>query len=300
MIKQITEGMEMIKKLINNKNHFLITLTLWTLSQGAFSATFDDPRLFYPESIWKINNQSFRLCRIDTNNAKPIFKKKKIKVHFDENSDVVKEKDVKRLVHFITHLPNHLHSVNFAGHADQCGKAEENKELSMRRVNATWDVVKDKFPRYVGLSGEANGEEESHDHSRHDKFVEITAKYAPPTTFSQIVILDISGSLDRRNIGRTETGYTVEGLKQFKFKKGSMVYVARDINQSCEGTSLGEYHPVGEDFYNQAMLLLTSKLKGKTKGFVFTDYTDKPQINKETTKQLQDKKLNGKVLWHIL
>lgn len=271
----------------------------FNLSIG-LAATFDKDKLLQEESSWEINGDSFKLCRIDSNGAMPIYKKKKMKIFFFENSDFVGEYNTNLVKSFLKKIPKNTFRLDFVGHADQCGNYDDNIDLSRRRAQYTWFEVKDDIPKHFKTYYDAKGEQESHDHSRDDKFVEIIATYSDPIKeFKKIVILDISGSLDPRNYGRTDTGYTLKSLQDLKFEPGTIVYVARDPRYECQGTNLKNYSPVGEDYYNHAMLLFSKFLNAsKMTGEVYTDYGD-IKNNKATKKTLNAAKNVSKITWYI-
>ena len=142
------------------------------------------------------------------------------------------------------------------------------------------------------------GETHSTAHSSHDKYVKIVVEsYNSTTKFERLVIFDISGSLHPQNKGKTISGVPIWSLKNIRLRKGTIAFVARDIRYQCKGQTLANYEPIGEDFYNEAMLVLTNSTNGKVKGQVWTDYTD--PNNNRTIKQL--KKIDPKVKkkWYI-
>lgn len=270
------------------------------ISNTAFSAYFDQIEMYYPESVWKVFEENFRLCRIDSNNALPIYKYKTIKVLFDEDSDKVSDKYKKKLDEFMDEIPKTAVALEMEANTDECGDAEYNQKLALRRGNNVWDLVRDKIKVKLEISGKVKGEIDSSNHSNHDKSVEIKIKYIPKLNFKNIDILDISGSLGPKLWGKTDTGLTLQNIKNFKFKPGSIVYVARDMKFQCEGTKLKTYKPVGDDFYNHAMFLISSLIKGeKVPGYVFTDYGDRKR-NRSTIQKLKEIKSHNKITWNIL
>ena len=64
------------------------------------------------------------------------------------------------------------------------------------------------------------------------------------------------------------------------------------IKQSLKG-----YHPIGEDFYWEAMTLISTSIKGAASGTVYTDDTDPRGNDKEALMYQIDKR--RKVRWHI-
>lgn len=270
------------------------------LSRECYCAVFSNIQMYYPETEAIALGEKFRLCRIDSNNAVPIYSNKRIKVFFKEDEDKISSRYEKKLNVFMSKLPKHTVELSIEGHADQCGDYGYNKDLSLRRATNVWNKIKHQVPRGIKILGEVHGEADSHDHSRDDKYVELTVKYIKKRKFKQVILLDISGSLDPRLYGHTDSGYTVEGLKNFKFKTGSIAYVARDMRYQCTGTKLKKYKPVGDDYYNHARYLIGDQLRGpKINGYLFTDYGD---IRRNRSIELELKKIGSykKILWHIL
>lgn len=284
-------------KIIKN----LVISVTFVICGIAHSAIFKDIKMYYPEMIWKTLGEKFRMCRIESNNALPIYSEKAIKIYFKENSDVVSNRNKRELLEFMNEMPNTTVGIDVQAHADHCGNTESNKDLSLRRGNNAWDVIKHKLKgRKLKITGNANGESKSHDHSKNDKFVKITFKYIKKRNFKSIAMLDISGSLGKKLFGRTDTGYTLEILRRLKFKKGTIVYVPRDIRYQCDGTKLKKYTPKGDDFYNHARYLIAKMLRGKKiKGFLYTDYGDVKR-NRSIEKNLKKIGSYEKILWYIL
>ena len=151
-----------------------------------------------------------------------------------------------------------------------------------------------RYPRGVKkIEYDLKGESESSSHSKHDKFVEIIARYTDTKQrFRNIVIMDISGSIHPANKRRTVSGANYYKLLNIKFAPGTIAYVARDARRSCQGTSLKNYDAIGEDAYNEASIIISKYLKGRARGTIWTDFTD-PK-NKRTTRYLNAMRSNKK------
>lgn len=269
---------------------------------NSYGAKFRNPEFYKLESIWTSSTgQKFKLCRVSSNGALRIVKEKKIKVHFKEDVHELTPKSERRLKRFFKRLPKNTFNIKIAAHADSCGGREYNAKLAQRRGLSVYNFVKDLIPRGMPVTGENHGEEESGGHISHDRFVEVVAEYwIDNERFDQIVLFDISGSLHERKIGRTATRYTLDDLKRIKLKPGTIAYVPRDIRYACEGQELSSYNPVGEDFYWEAMTLITTSIRASAKkpvrGTTYTDDTDPRGRSKEVT---FDRSNTGKVSWEI-
>lgn len=277
---------------------FLSLLLLLSFNMS-FGAKLDKIELYKVESIWQTSSgEQFRLCRISSNGALKVVKEKKIKIHFKEDSDRVSKRDKSELRKFFKNLPENTFNIKLAAHADSCGDPDYNAKLAKRRGDNVYFFIKDLMPKYMPISGENHGENKSSDHSKHDKFVEVIAEYwITDEEFTRIVLFDVSGSLHEKKIGKTYYGYTLDGLKQIKLEPGTIAYVPRDIRYRCEGQSLKGYHPIGEDFYWEAMTLISTSIKGAASGTVYTDDTDPRGNDKEALMYKIDKR--RKVRWHI-
>lgn len=284
----------------------LIKITLFFglfVHSFAFAGSFSDARLYDDVSQWHgFAGSTFRvkLCRIKSNGAEEEIAKKKLKIHFTEDSHLVRRKYRNKIKRFIKSLPKNTNRLIVRAHADQCGSAHYNKVLSEKRFVSVYNLIKrSKFPRRVRkIEYDIKGESESSAHTHHDRYVEIIAHYPKPIRkFNKIVILDISGSIHPGNKRRTVTGASYYELKNKKFKPGTMVYVARDARRRCQGTTLSNYDAIGEDAYNEAQIILSKYLRGKAVGEVWTDYTD-PK-NKRTSDRLMKIKSYKKIKWWI-
>ena len=275
---------------------FLHVLILHSLV--GFSAEFQTPEFYKIESTWISNSgEKFKLCRISTNGALKIIKEKKIKVHFKEGVAEVSKKYQDKLDRFFKKLPKNTFNIKISAHADSCGDRDYNNKLAQKRGLNVYDYIKELIPPGVQIKGENNGEEKARGHNKHDKFVEVIAEYwITDEEFNQVVLFDISGSLHEKKIGRTYTGYKLNGLKQIKLEKGTIAYVPRDPRYKCEGTDLANYTPVGEDFYWEAMTLITTAIKGSVQGTTYTDDTDPRGRKKE---QIFNQQNNGRINWEI-
>ena len=181
--------------------------------------------------------------------------------------------------------------------ADQCGNKEYNKQLALRRGKAVWDVMNGYVESRI-VEAEVVGEDESSDHAKHDKVVEIILQiYQPKKEFKEIVVVDGSGSLHKTNNGETVSGITFDGLKGLNFNSNQIVFVAREARRGCQGTSLKDYEPLGEDFYNQAMEVITQFSSGRMKARVYTDYDH--YYNPRTQKKLRAIDPKRRLRWEI-
>lgn len=264
----------------------------------SFSAHFDSKEMYKLESVWISNSgQKFKLCRISSNGSLKIVKEKKIKVKFREDKHNINPGNEKKLKRFIDNLPRTTFNIKIAAHADSCGDSDYNAKLAQKRGLSVYEQIKSKLPKGVRITGINNGENKSSGHVSHDKFVEIIAEYwITDEEFSQVVLFDISGSLHKRKTGRTSQGHTLEDLKQIRLKPGTIAYVPRDIRYKCEGQELANYSPIGEDFYWEAMTLITTTIKGSANGYTYTDDTDPRGRMKE---RIFNQKNSGKVRWEI-
>lgn len=279
---------------------FNIYTVLWTLfiCQSTHGANFTDPNFYKIESIWTSSTgEKFKLCRISSNGSLQILKEKKIKIQFKEDSSEVSEKYKKNINRFFQNLPKNTYSLKITAHSDSCGDADYNASLAQRRGLSVYNLIQDKIPYGIKIFGVNNGENLSHGHISHDKFVEIIAEYwINDEEFTKIVLFDISGSLHKLKIGHTSRGYTLEGLKKIKLPEGTISFVPRDIRYNCEGSNLADYSPIGEDFYWEAMTLISTSIQGNARGKTYTDDTDPNGRKKE---RIFNSKNTGKVRWEI-
>jgi len=210
---------------------FLFSLLFTCSTFDALAAVLKNPKFYKKESVWKSKSgQKFRLCRISSNGALRLVKKKKIRINFSEDSDRVTNRFRQRIKKFFKTLPKNTFKISLTAHADSCGSHDYNHDLAKKRGVNVYNLMKNLVPRGVSVRGENHGEENSSGHKKHDKFVEIVAEYwKPKESISQIVLFDVSGSLHKRKIGHTVTGFTLKGLQQLKLKAGTMAYVPRDI-----------------------------------------------------------------------
>ncbi len=281
-------------------NNFIFINTFSILFVGLIQATeFTAAELSKDESHWfGYDGEKFKLCRITSNGAKKNYKTNSIKVNFDEDSDQVSEDDHKKLVDFLGRLPTDAYELSLTAHADICGSKEHNDELSLRRGKNVWDVIKDHVPKKLKTDGKALGEETSTTHDRHDRYVEIIVKSpVDKEVFENIVIVDASGSLSEAARGRTKSRLSFERLKKYKFEPNTVVFVSRDYRFNCQGTNLSDYDAVGEDFYNEGMIAISSHTKGKVQGKIFTDYQD--PNNRRSVLMLKHIDKDKRVRWVI-
>lgn len=259
--------------------------------------------LYKRESIWrgfKGSPFNLKLCRITSNGALREYKEKKLKIFFNEDSDFVKRKYRKKIKNFISKLPSTTNRIIVKAHADECGNRDYNQNLSQRRfVNVYQLMNRAKYPKGVKkIEYDLKGESESSSHSRHDKYVEIIARYVvKKQRFKNIVIMDISGSIHPANKRKTVSGASYYQLINIKFAPGTIAYVARDARRNCQGTSLENYDAVGEDAYNEASIIISKSLMGRAKGSIWSDFTD-PK-NKRTTGYLNSIRSYRKIKWMI-
>ncbi len=286
------------------KNILIILLIFFINNNSVESAEFTNNNLYAKESTWfGYNNQTFKLCRISSNNAIPLVKKHEIKVYFNEDKDNIKKSERRRLRNFFKKLPKNCFKIHMTSHADECGDSDYNQDLARRRGLNVWRYIENVLPYGISIKNknitwDVSGEKHSKTHSSHDKHVKIVVEsYNPQTKFDRLVIFDISGSLHSTNIGKTDSGVPLWSLKNIKLPKGTIAFVARDKRYQCKGQTLANYEPVGDDFYNEAMLVLTKLTRGKVKGQVWTDYTD--PNNSRTIKQLNKIDPKHKKIWHI-
>ena len=276
----------------------LILLSLFSISlfNPLFAGRFKHQNFYKLESLWTSSTgEVFKLCRISSNGALKIVKEKKIKVYFKEDSDKVSRKYKKQLKKFMNNLPKTTFNIKMNAHADTCGNKEYNAKLSLRRGNNVYFYIKDLIPKNMPISGKYHGEEESSDHSNHDKYVEVIAEYwITNEKFSQVVLFDVSGSLHQRKIGRTYTGLTLQDLKRINLPRGTIAYVPRDPRYKCQGQKLGSYKPIGEDFYHEAMTLISTSIIGSAVGTVYTDDTDPKRKEKEKMRRTLGVKIKTK------
>ena len=260
-------------------------------------------QLYANESLWRgYAGGTFRLCRISSNGAIPATTHLKIRVDFEEDSDRLTDEQIAKLQKFMAELPRNAIQLRLNAHADLCGDADYNQALSHRRGQAVWDVIHRDIPRRLNAQAQILGEQKSKNHARHDRFVEILVEVPnPEPQVKHLVIFDISGSLDRKNTvtqGRTISGATVEALKNIRLAPGTLAYVSRDANYSCQGPDLAAYTPVGEDFYHDAMIVLSHALHGKVATTTtWTDDTDyyRPRGRKALAPIAKEKNLKWQI-----
>jgi hypothetical protein len=275
---------------------FFIIINIFSLF--SFAGEFTKSELYLRESLWNTyKGEKLLLCRILSNGAQVDYIEKKIKVFFDEDSDEIKEEELKKIQHLIEHFPTGCLKIKLRAKADQCGDKAYNKQLALRRGEAVWAVMNGYVDSRI-VDAEVVGEDESTDHAKHDKVVEIILQiYRPKKEFNEVVVVDGSGSLHRTNNGKTISGIPFSRLKGMNFKSDQIVFVALDANRGCKGTSLKNYEPIGDDFYNQAMEILTQFSKGKMKGKVYTDYDH--FYNLRTRKKLKTLDPKRRLMWEI-
>jgi len=255
----------------------ILVLIIFLFCQAlACAAVLKHPEFYRAESHWiSYSGEKFRLCRITSNGASKIVQRKTIKVYFRENVSILGVTDKRKLKRFFDRLPKNTFSIKITSHADTCGNHNYNLELARKRGWNVYQFIKEFVPERVEVIGKNNGENHSRGHIAHDRYVEVVVEYwNPRESISKIVLFDISGSLHNQNIGHTTTGLTLNDLKRVKLPKGVLAYVPRDFRYKCQGQDLNNYHPRGEDFYWEAMTLLSQSLKGKINGVVYTDDTD--------------------------
>ena len=280
--------------------YFFISLVV---SVSSMAGVFKDPMLYENVSRWHgFKGSTFRvkLCRITSNGALKDYSEKKLRIYFNEDSDFVKRAYRKKIKRFISRLPRTTNRIIVKAHADECGDPDYNHELSKRRFVSVYQLMKKaKYPRGVKkIEYDLKGESESSSHSKHDKFVEIIARYTDTKQkFKNIVIMDISGSLHPANKRRTVSGASYYKLINIKFAPGTIAYVARDARRKCQGTSLKNYDAIGEDAYNEASIIISKYLRGKANGAIWTDFTD-PE-NPRARKYLNAMKSDRKIKWMI-
>lgn len=276
----------------------IFTLLFLLSAQNIFSATLTKKDLYKAVSVWRSSTgEKFKLCRISSNGASELIKKKKIKVLFEEDKSNLSRKYKAKLRRFFKRLPKNTYQIRISAHADSCGNHDYNHQLSLKRGMNVYHFIKNLLPEGINIRGNNHGELESSGHSAHDKFVEIEVHYWKPfEKVTQVVLFDISGSLHRRKTGHTTTGLTLEDLKRFRLKKGSIAFVPRDIRYKCQGQNLSKYFPIGEDYYWEAMTLLSNSIRGNAVGVTFTDDTDPNGARKE---HVFNRKNTGKIRWHI-
>lgn len=246
---------------------------------SALAAGLEDSLLYQAESLWNGHAGGlFRLCRITSNGALPFESEQKHQVYFEEDSDDLSSEQILLLDEFMAGLPKNILSIRMEAHADQCGDPGYNVDLSRRRGLAVWGRIHHRLPRKLRVLGDVFGELASTDHGRHDRYVEIIVKIVEPRPeFAHLVVFDVSGSMDPRNPvthGRTVSGVSLSQLKNIELAPGTLAFVSRDSNYPCQGTNLRNYTPVGEDFYFDAMMLLSLKSSGLTEAVTWTDDTD--------------------------
>lgn len=272
-------------------------------SSSVLAGIFKDPMLYENVSVWHgFKGSKFRvkLCRITSNGAQKDYKEKKIKVFFDENKHYVKRKYRAKIKRFIRSLPKTTNRIIVKAHADQCGDPDYNHELSKRRFVSVYQLMKRaKYPRGVKkIEYDLKGESESSSHSKHDKFVEIIARYTDTKQkFRNIVIMDISGSIHPANRRKTVSGADYYRLLDIKFSPGTIAYVARDARHKCQGTALKNYKAIGEDVYNEASIIISKYLRGPANGSIWTDFTD-PK-NPRARQYLKAMRSDRKIKWMI-
>ncbi len=264
------------------------------------AAQLKDPTLYKNISQWNgFDGQQFLLCRIDSNGAMAPNSEKK-KVYFSEDSDVVEEKEKKEMLAFFKGLPKYLDTIKVVGHADECGDAQYNMDLSKRRSEAVIHEIGQILPVTRKIPVELKGESESHNHSSHERFVEIEAgAKLMKKEFNNIILLDSSGSLASE---RSLSGRSFNQFKKMQYNSDTLVYVVVDKRVGCAGNDLKNYYPQGDTFIKEAQGVIATQMKGHANVTVVTDGDAPLRVkDEEVYRRAIQKSLSGEnsIKWYF-
>ena len=227
------------------------------------SGELTHPKLREKESIWTVFGKSFKLCRLDSQYLKGEERIKKYKVNFNEDSDKVSALYKMGIKSFMEEIGDN-YELTLEAHADQCGSESYNKNLATRRAdNVEFEILKDLKKKHE-IKRTIKGEENSIEHSSHDRYVQITAKIKN----AGIVLIDNSYSFQGRRHSRS--GILWHSMPGLKFRSNVIVYVVRDPNSACF-ENLREFTPTGENLFKHAQYILSQNMEGD---FFVSTYTD--------------------------
>ncbi len=145
----------------------------------------------------------------------------------------------------------------------------QNLELSKQRAETVRKEISQITHTHTSLEEVPLGEAKSNTHSKHDRYVEITAHgLAISPKVENVYLIDGSGSFASK---KSLKGFTFEKIKKLFFKPGTIVYMVREASLGCPSTDLKDYTPEGETFIKEAQGVIASHVKEHLNVVTFTD-----------------------------
>lgn len=291
---------------MTKKPTFLISILTYLSISSVFAGHLIHPDFNKAESRWQsFNRKKFVLCKIKNKKRKPQKIVHKVKVHFENNSIEIANKEQEKILNgFEKYFTSNVKHVEIIGNADIRGSEDYNLRLSHARLNEVIAFINQHrrtlFTHSFNLKTDYKGERNSTAHQRKDRVVEIRFIETKQIVdkINRIYLVDGSYSMKKR---RTVTGYTFDDLRAMNIPRDTVVYVVRDNIVGCAGENLRNYRPEGRTFVREAMGLFAYNMRGRIKFVTFTDGIEELSPNDESLIEqfIEQSKTEQKVRWYV-